>query len=100
MIYAILIPYALGGFAGPSMQGIMTSQIPENEQGELQGGMTSMASVTSIIGPVMMTSIFAYFTDPAREIYFPGAPFLLATVLAIISMILVIRSLVGAGIKG
>ncbi len=99
MIYAILVPYALGGFAGPSMQGIMTSQVPVDEQGELQGGMTSMASVTSIIGPVMMTSIFAYFTDPENDIYFPGAPFILATILAIVSMILVIKTLVGSGIK-
>ncbi len=99
MIYAILVPYALGGFAGPSMQSIITSQVPGDEQGELQGGMTSMASVTSIIGPVMMTSIFAYFTDTANQIYFPGAPFIVATVLAIISMILVIRSLRGSKIK-
>lgn len=99
MIYAILVPYALGGFAGPSMQSIMTSQVSVDEQGELQGGLTSLASVTSIIGPLMMTSIFAYFTDPAHEIYFPGAPFILATVLAIISLILVIRTLAGTGIK-
>ena len=99
MIYAILIPYALGGFAGPAMQSVMTSQIPVDEQGELQGGMTSMASVTSIIGPVTMTSIFAYFTNQANQIYFPGAPFILATVLAIISLILVIRSFARSGIK-
>ncbi len=99
MIYAILVPYALGGFAGPSMQSIMTSQVPVDEQGELQGGLTSMASVTSIIGPLMMTSIFAYFTDAANKIYFPGAPFVVATILAIISLILVVRTLMGSGIK-
>ena len=99
MIYAILVPYALGGFAGPSMQSIMTSQVPVDEQGELQGGLTSMASVTSIIGPVMMTTIFAYFTAETSEIYFPGAPFVLATILALISLTLAIKSLVKSKVK-
>ena len=93
MIYLIMIPYALGGLAGPSLQGIMTSQVASNEQGELQGGITSMISVTAIIGPLLMTSIFRYFTNPANEIYFPGAPFILGTVLALMSLITAISSL-------
>ena len=93
MIYLIMMPYALGGLAGPSLQGIMTSQVASNEQGELQGGITSMISVTAIIGPLLMTSIFRYFTNPANEIYFPGAPFILGTVLALMSLITAISSL-------
>ncbi len=93
MIYLIMMPYALGGLAGPSLQGIMTSQVGSNEQGELQGGITSMISVTAIIGPLLMTSIFRYFTNPANEIYFPGAPFMLGTVLAIVSLMAAISSL-------
>ncbi len=93
MIYAIMVPYALGGLAGPSLQGIMTSQVPANEQGELQGGMTSLMSLTSIIGPVVMTSIFRVFTNPANTTYFPGAPFMLGTLLALISLATAFRSL-------
>ncbi len=87
MIYAFLIPYVLGGLAGPSMQGIMSNQVPTNEQGELQGALTSLVAVTSIIGPPMMTSIFAYFTDIQEgQLYFPGAPMLLGAVLSVISI--------------
>ncbi len=93
MIYAIMLPYALGGLAGPSLQGIMTSQVGANQQGELQGGITSLQSLTNIIGPLLMLSIFYEFTDPKAEIYFPGAPFLLGTVLAVISLFIAIKSL-------
>ena len=93
MIYAIMVPYAIGGLAGPSLQGIMTSMIPANEQGELQGGLTSMMSVTSIVGPPLMTGIFYSFTKPESEIYFPGAPFFLGCILAFLSLIVALRSL-------
>jgi MFS transporter, DHA1 family, tetracycline resistance protein len=93
MIYAIMVPYALGGLAGPTLQGIMSSQVKSSEQGELQGGITSMASITTIIGPPLMTSIFAYFTSQDNAIYHPGAPFFLGSFLALLALILAMRSL-------
>ncbi|MCB0670217.1 MAG: TCR/Tet family MFS transporter, partial [Saprospiraceae bacterium] len=62
LMLLFIVPSALGGLAGPTIQGIMAGQVPPREQGELQGGLTSMVSVTTIIGPVMMTSLFYYFT--------------------------------------
>jgi DHA1 family tetracycline resistance protein-like MFS transporter len=93
MMFAFLIPYALGGIAGPSLQGIMAGQVNSNEQGELQGALTSLISVTSIVGPPVMTNLFAYFTSSASSIYFPGAPFLMGSVLSLISSLLARRSL-------
>jgi MFS transporter, DHA1 family, tetracycline resistance protein len=93
MIYAVIVPYAFHGLAGPSIQSIMTGQIPKNAQGELQGGLTSMMTLTAIVGPILMTSIFQYFTNPENSIYFPGAPFLMGTFLAIISIIIVSKTL-------
>ena len=93
MMFAFLIPYCLGGIAGPALQGIMTGQVPANEQGELQGGLTSLVSVTSIIGPPVMTYLFAYFTSNNAPVYFPGAPFLMGAVLTVICLILAVKSL-------
>lgn len=84
MAYAIIVPYAFSGLTGPSMQSIMTSQIPKNAQGELQGGLTNVLMITAVIGPPLMTGIFTYYTNPENAIYFPGAPFILASLLAII----------------
>ncbi len=92
MMYAFMVPYILGGIAGPAIQGLVSTQVPPNEQGELQGGLTSLQSVTAIIGPPLMTSLFAYFTRHDTSLYFPGAPMLLAAILALISTILAWRS--------
>jgi DHA1 family tetracycline resistance protein-like MFS transporter len=93
MMFAFLVPYCLGGIAGPALQGIISNQVPGNEQGELQGALTSLVSATSIIGPPIMTNLFAYFTDPKNEIYFPGAPFLAGAIFSLISLFLAMRSL-------
>lgn len=93
MVYAIMIPFSLGGLAGPAMQGIISGQVPANEQGELQGSLTSLNSVASIIGPVLMTSLFARFTAKDAPIYFPGVPFLASVILTTISLLLIMRTL-------
>jgi DHA1 family tetracycline resistance protein-like MFS transporter len=93
MMFAFVVPFSLGGIAGPSLQGIISGQVPGNEQGELQGALTSLISLTSIVGPLLMTNLFAYFTDPATPVRFPGAPFLMGAVLSLVSMVLAMRSL-------
>lgn len=92
MMYLFMIPYAFGGIAGPSIQGIISSHIPPNEQGELQGALTSLMSATSIIGPPIMTTLFAYFTSTNAPFIFPGAPFLTGAILTFISAYMSWRS--------
>ena len=86
MMFIILIPYCLGGISEPSIQGIISNQVPDNEQGEIQGIMTSVLSVSSIIGPLVMTNLFAFFTSNSTPIYFPGAPFILGCCLTAIGI--------------
>lgn len=77
MMFVFLVPYCLGGICGPALQSIMAGYVPPNEQGELQGSLTGLMSATTIIGPPLMTNIFAYFIGKTAPVYFPGAPFLL-----------------------
>lgn len=86
MMFVFLVPYCLGGICGPALQSIITKNIPSNEQGELQGALTSLMSATSIIGPPLMTNLFYYFTHKAAPFQFPGAPFFLAFLLFIASI--------------
>lgn len=88
MMFVFMIPYCLGGIAGPALQAILAGHVPPTEQGELQGALTSTMSLTSIIGPLVMTNLFAYFTKPAAPVQFSGAPFLLGSVLLLASAIL------------
>ncbi|MBS1681116.1 MAG: TCR/Tet family MFS transporter [Bacteroidetes bacterium] len=88
MMYAFTVIYCLGGIAGPALQGIMSGIVAPTEQGELQGGFTSMMSATSIVGPVLMSSIFSFFTRSHDSLYFPGAAMLLGAVLTLCSAVL------------
>jgi DHA1 family tetracycline resistance protein-like MFS transporter len=74
------------------MNAIMSKQIPPDQQGELQGGVASMMSLTMIIGPLVMTQILGRFSGAGAPIYFPGAAFALATVLAIAALVIVLRA--------
>jgi len=92
MMFAFMIPYSIGGIAGPALQGLMTNEVPSNEQGELQGGLTSLMSVSSIFGPWFMTYVFYYFTSPKAPAYLPGAPYYIAALLMLIGTFLAINS--------
>ena len=67
MMYAFTIVYGLGAIAGPALQGIMSNEIPATEQGELQGGFTSLMSITSIIGPLLMNSLLFAWSTTMRQ---------------------------------
>jgi DHA1 family tetracycline resistance protein-like MFS transporter len=92
MMYAITVVYCMGGIAGPALQGIIAGEVPPNAQGELQGAFSGLMSVTSVLGPLLMNSIFAWFVRPGGT-YFPGAAMLLGAVLTVISCLLARRAL-------
>ena len=86
MAYMFMIAGALGGLAGPAMSGIASSQVGPAQQGELQGAIGSVGSLTNIISPLMMTIVFGIYTAPDATFYFPGAPFILAAILTMMSL--------------
>lgn len=89
MMFAFLIPYCLGGIAGPALQSTMASHVQRNEQGALQGALTSLMSLTTIIGPLIMNNLFKYFTTSKAPFYFPGVSFLLGAVFMLLSLLVV-----------
>jgi DHA1 family tetracycline resistance protein-like MFS transporter len=88
MLLTFLVPYCLGGIAGPALQSTMTGQVDVREQGELQGALTSLMSATSVVGPPMMTNLFAWGVRAGSPIYLPGAPFFLGSFLLAISAVI------------
>jgi len=88
MMFAFLIPYCLGGIAGPAMQAVISSQVPANEQGEIQGTLSSLMSASAIVGPPMMSTVFYYFTHKEAPFQFAGAPFVLGGFLMLLSTII------------
>lgn len=93
LMLVFLIPYCLGGICGPALQSVISNQVPSNEQGELQGALTSLMSLTSIAGPLIMNYLFAYFTGPKAPIYLPGASFILGAIMIVVGIFFAIGSL-------
>jgi MFS transporter, DHA1 family, tetracycline resistance protein len=94
MMFVFLVPYCLGGLAQPAMQAVMAGKVPPNEQGELQGILTSATSLAAIIGPFVMNSLFSFFTDRKHApIYLPSAPFFLGCLLMAASGIIAFKTL-------
>jgi MFS transporter, DHA1 family, tetracycline resistance protein len=88
MMFVFLVPYCLGGICGPSLQAVISGQVQPNHQGELQGALTSVMSLTTILGPLIMNGSFAYFTSTKAPFYFPGIHFMIGAVCMLMSVII------------
>ncbi len=93
IMLAMVIPYSLGGFAGPALRGIISNKVPDNQQGELQGALTSLVSFTAIFGPLLMTNLFSFFTSDIALFQFPGAPFFVGAIFIVLAFILALKTL-------
>jgi MFS transporter, DHA1 family, tetracycline resistance protein len=93
MMFVFLIPYCLGGISSPSLQSVMSGQVARDHQGEMQGALTSLMSVTFIIGPLIMNGVFAYFTSDKAPFRFPGMHFLIGALCTLLAVIIAARVL-------
>ena len=89
MMFVFLIPYCLRGVAGHSLQSTLAGHVAPNQQGQLQGALTSLMSLTTIIGPLIMNNLFTYFTSAKAPFQFPGVSFLLGAVFMLLSLVIV-----------
>jgi DHA1 family tetracycline resistance protein-like MFS transporter len=89
MMFVFLIPYCMGGVAGPSLQSTLAGHVAPNQQGALQGALTSLMSLTTVIGPLIMNNLFTFFTSSKAPFQFPGVAFLLGAVFMLLSLIIV-----------
>lgn len=89
MLYLSILVGTVSGLAPPAINGVLSRQVPDNSQGELQGAVNAASSLATIIGPLAATQIFYHFTtEPGATNYFPGAPFLAASASVLAALIL------------
>jgi MFS transporter, DHA1 family, tetracycline resistance protein len=93
MMFVFLIPYCLGGIAGPSLQSTMAGHVQPNQQGQLQGALTSLMSLTTIFGPLIMNNLFKYFTTDKVPFHFPGISFIVGAFFMLMSLFIAWRVL-------
>jgi MFS transporter, DHA1 family, tetracycline resistance protein len=92
MMYPWMLVWSLMGLAMPAINGIISKQVPSNEQGEVQGALASVGGITSIVAPVLLTNVFAFFTAANAPVYFPGAAFLAAGAMLALAALLLTRA--------
>jgi DHA1 family tetracycline resistance protein-like MFS transporter len=94
MLYALMLPYAFSGLAGPSIQSIMSNNTADNAQGELQGSITGIMSIAEVIGPLMMMEMFALTTVglPSEERIY-GSPYFLGGIMVFLSLMFFLLAL-------
>jgi MFS transporter, DHA1 family, tetracycline resistance protein len=81
LLYVMLVPFALGGLSEPATKALLTREVAANEQGELQGSLGSLMSVTSIVGPLLGTGLLARFAPEGSSPHVPGVAFFAAAAL-------------------
>lgn len=88
-IFLLSIPLiALWGLAGPAMQSLMSRRVLATEQGQLQGAVGSIRGITGMIGPIVMTNVFAVTAGSHALIEEPGAVYYLAAMLLVVTMLM------------
>ncbi len=81
------------GLTGASLQAIATREVAPNEQGQLQGALSSLRSIVTLVTPVLYTGTFALFVGPLASLGLPGAPFILSAGLLTVAIALQLTAL-------
>ena len=87
---------ALWGVSGAALQSLNTQRVEPDQQGQLQGATSSVQSVSQLVGPFPFTLTFAYFIGADAPAHLPGAAFLLAAALMLLSVLIATRTLAGS----
>lgn len=90
-IVAVIVIAAFGAMDEPAAQSMLSREVGEDEQGALQGALTSVMSLAAVIGPMVGSATFGYFVSGAAPVFLPGAPFLASAVLAVAALLIVWR---------
>lgn len=88
MVYVVIVFGSLGGVTGPAIQGLISRNVGADEQGGVQGSLTSLVSITGIIGPPLMTGLFGYFIGKDAPFILPGVAFFFSAALIIVALYL------------
>jgi DHA1 family tetracycline resistance protein-like MFS transporter len=85
MLYLFILVYALSGLVLPALQSLIAKGVPSSEQGELQGTLVSLSSLSAVFSPLIYTEIFEYFTQSSSSHTFAGAAYLTSAIIAAIA---------------
>ena len=84
--------FSFFGLTGAPLQAIASREVAPNEQGQLQGALSSLRSMVTLVTPGLYTGTFALFVGPLASVGLPGAPYVLSAMLMALAAGVLIRS--------
>lgn len=87
MVYVVLMLNSVGTIGMIGVRAIMSYNVPDDAQGELQGAISSASSIVAIFSPLVMTQIYGYTSNVGHDFYFPGAAYVFAAMLAFVGLV-------------
>jgi len=84
MLLGVVMP--LGNITQPALMAMMSRRATASNQGEIQGVSASIMSVGAIVAPFILSETLAFFLSPAAPFRFPGAAFVMAAAIALLTM--------------
>jgi DHA1 family tetracycline resistance protein-like MFS transporter len=85
VVLILLVVHAPEGFIHPMLTAMMTKEVPEDAQGELQGGLSSLMSVSMLFGTVFYTQLFGYLLQTSGRNFWTGIPYGIAAALMVLT---------------
>ncbi len=93
MIYVCIVIGSLSGLVTPAVQSLMSQGVPADEQGALQGSLSSLSSVAGVAGPLLCTQLFGFFIGEKAPAILPGAPFFLSSAMMMLALFIAVPAL-------
>jgi DHA1 family tetracycline resistance protein-like MFS transporter len=88
MVILFMLVHAPEGFVHPMLTAIMSKAVPEDAQGELQGGISSVMNLAMLAGTVFFSQVFGFFLSPAAPFQSPSMAFFVAAAIITLPCIL------------
>ncbi|MDA8603992.1 MFS transporter, partial [Alphaproteobacteria bacterium] len=95
LIWAGIPISALGILVGPAASALLSKSVDETRQGEVQGISASLNAIAFLIGPIILTNTFSFYTGSDAPVFWPGAPFGIAALIVVVCIPLMILFLRG-----
>jgi DHA1 family tetracycline resistance protein-like MFS transporter len=77
-VLIMLVIHGPEGFVHPMLTAIMSKAVPDDAQGELQGGISSVMNIAMLSGTVAFSQIFGHFMRPDAIVQSPDVAFFVA----------------------
>ena len=86
MMYGVIVLNGFDYAVKPTAQGLLSRQVSARQQGAIQGALASQTALTTIVGPLLATNLFGYFTSVRAWQRLPEVPFLLGAFLFLLAI--------------